>query len=348
MGAYQPDLGARGRKGRAGTKINIAVIILLTAVFSAVAAGSCGCRSGKETDELTKIQELIESFRSGVEFDGDVEPYVTGGKPDMEAVGRFRTALEREDEPVREQVCRLLGALGKRVDPLYEKGGGMIRDRTIVGILVNDGLSRKGPARDICLDLLQYAVPGHVLKDFGRQMADNLKMYPDATLLLVIAKAKAPEAKDAVDSLMKIPGWAGETETRIAAAALGDREIERSFIERFRAAQEPAEKAELAKLLGLIGTESALREVAAAMRSDMIIEMSGVSSRSIRIYFIEALSYNFPEETFLYDNAVNSDEDYAKVEKFCEERFGVKWKKERPPFLWIQGYPTEPQPDITP
>jgi hypothetical protein len=224
----------------------------------------------------------------------------------------------------------------------------MIRDRAIIGVLVNNGLSRQGAARDVCLDLLQYAVPGSVLRDFGRQLAGNLKIYPDATLLLVIAKAKAPEAKDAVDSLMKIPGWAGETETRIAAAALGDSEIERSFIERFRAAQAPGEKAELAKQLGLIGTEPALREVAAAMRSGMIIEMPGVSSRSIRIYLIEALSYNFPEETFLYDNAVNSDEDYTRIEKFCEERFGVRWKTERPPFLWIQGYPSEPQPDITP
>lgn len=312
-------------------------VIILAAALNA--AGGCG--SGKERDNNMRIQELIESFRDGEEFSGDLSDLIINNRPDKVVLDRCRGALAAEEEPVREQVIHLLAAIGKRVDPLFDKGGDMIRDRSIVTILVDDGLRRQNAARDLTLNLLQYSVPADVLKGFGKQLADNLKRWPDATLLLVIAKAKSIEASETVDSLMEIPGWAKEKETQAAAAALGDREIEKEFIRRFEEASDPREKADAALLLGYIGTKAALSALASGMRSDLVIEMPGVSRRSVRVFIIEALSYNYPEKTFLYDNAVNSDEDYAVIEKFCEETYGVQWKKERPPFLWIEGFPSE-------
>ena len=316
--------------------------MLLPVIVLAVAMNAAsGCGSGKERDKTMRIQELIESFREGEEFNGDPSDLVVNNRPDKVVLDRVRGALAAEEEPVREQVILLLAALGKRTDPLFDKGGEMIRDRSIVTILVEDGLSRQSAARDLTLTLLQNSVPAEVLKDFGKQLADNLKRWPDATLLLVIAKAKPKEAAETVDSLMEVSGWAKETETQIAAAALGDREIEKEFIRRFEGATVPGEKAEAARLLGYIGTENTLSSLAAGMRSDLVIEMTGVSRRSVRIFIIEALSYNHQEKTFLYDNAVNSDEDYAVIEKFCEETYRAEWKKERPPFLWIEGFPSE-------
>ncbi len=311
-------------------------VMILTAALNA--AGGCG--SGKEKDNKMRIQELIGSFREGEEFSGDLSGLIINDRADKVVIDRCRGALRAEEEPVREQVIHLLAAVGKRVDPLFDKGGDMIRDRSIVTILVEEGLSRKSAARDLTLTLLQYSVPADLLKDFGKLFADNLKRWPDATLLLVVAKTKAVEASETVDSLMEIPGWAKETETQVAAAALGDREMEKEFIRRFEKAGDPREKADAALLLGYIGTKAALTSLAAGMRSGLVIEMAGVSRRSVRVFIMQALCYNHPEKTFLFDNAVNSDADYAVVEKFCEETYGVEWKKERPPFLWIEGFPS--------
>ena len=319
----------------------LTALLLPVIILAAAMNAASGCGSGKERDKTMRIQELIESFRDGEEFSGDLSGLMINNRPDKVVLDRCRGALAAEEEPVREQVLLLLAALGKRVDPLFDKGGEMIRDRSIVTILVDDGLRRQSAARDLTLTLLQNSVPAEVLNDFSRQLADNLKRWPDATLLLVIAKAKSTEASETVDSLMEIPGWAKETETQIAAAALGDREIEGEFIRRFEGAAAAREKTEAARLLGFIGTENTLSSLAAGMRSDLVIEMAGVSRRSVRVFIIEALSYNHPEKTFLYDNAVNSDEDYAVIEKFCEETYGAQWKKERPPFLWIEGFPSE-------
>ncbi len=293
---------------------------------------------------MTEIKEQIKKFRSGEEFDGDVSMYISNGRPDSDAVNQFREALPKEDDAVREQIFRLIAEIGKETDPLYEKGGGLIRDRSIINILVDDGLSRVGSAMEFCLDQLQYSVPPATLHEYGEALTNDLKRSPDATLLLVIAKAKPSEAREPVDKLMENPGWAKELETRIAAAALGNREIDSEFIRTFLETKDPREKADFARYLGFIGTPEALKALASEMRTDMVLEMTGVSRRSVRIFIIEGLHYNFPDKTFLYDNAVNSDEDYARIEKFCEDEFGVTYTRERPPFLWIQGFPSEPPP----
>jgi len=313
-------------------------------IFLIIFSYSCNSDTGKEAGNLPEIKEQIKKFRAGEEFNGDASAYIVKGQPDSDALRQLREALAKEDDAVREQIFRLIAEIGKRVDPLYEKGGDLIRDRSIINILVNDGLSQTGSAMEFCLDQLQYSVPPAILHDYGEALTGRLRQSPDATLLLVIAKAKPAEAREAVDKLMENPGWAKELETRIASAALGNKEIETEFIKTFLETSDPEEKADYARFLGFIGTPGALKALASEMRTDMVLQMTGVSRRSVRIFIIEGLKYNYPDRTFLYDNAVNSDEDYARIEKFCEEEFGVNYTKDRPPFLWIQGFPSEPPP----
>ncbi|MCK4538981.1 MAG: hypothetical protein KAV42_09320 [Candidatus Krumholzibacteria bacterium] len=317
-----------------------AAFCVAAVLITGMAAGICGCGSGKENGKLTEIQEEIGRFREGGEFGGDAGRYMTEGRPDAVVLEELSRGLTREEEHVREQICHLLADLGKRVDPLYSKGGELIRDRSVVAMLAGDVLSRQTPARDICLEYLLRNVPAVLLKGFGKQLADNLRLFPDQVLLLVIAKAKLTEAAETVDLLMENPGWAKEAETRVAAAALGNREIEKEFTDRFMAETDPKEKSRLAKLLGYIGTQTALTAVAGEMRTDLVIENPNVSVRSLRIFLVEALRYNYPDKLFLFDNAVSSDADYEVIEKFCEDTFGVRWKSERPPFLWIEGFPS--------
>ncbi|MBU8922133.1 MAG: hypothetical protein KOO63_09985 [Bacteroidales bacterium] len=328
------------KTNRTGLKRFFAAFCVAAALITICTAGICGCGSGKESGKLSEIQEEIERFREGGEFGGDAGMYLTEGLPDAVILQELGRALAREEEHVREQICHLLADLGKRVDPLYLKGGDLIRDRSVIAMLAGDVLSRQTSARDICLGYLLRNVPASSLKLFSRQLADNLKLHPDQVLLLVIAKIKTAEATEAIDLLMENPGWAKEVETRIAAASLGNKEIEKEFIDIFQAETDPREKGHLAKLLGYIGTPAVLTAVANEMRTDLVIENPNVSIRSLRIFLVEALRYNYPEKLFLFDNAVSSDADYEVIEKFCEDTFGVRWKSERPPFLWIEGFPS--------
>jgi hypothetical protein len=317
---------------------------LLVMALMVLAAAGCIAESGdkKEVSSLAqvKVEEQIKRFRQGEKFSGTADDYVVNGQPDSEALGGFEAALKREKEPVREEIFRLLAAVGKRADSLYVEGGNMIRDRRIISMMVNDGLSRPGSVRDYCLGVLRASTPASSLKVHGRALAGNLRQWPDGVALLVIAKAKPPEAREVVDSLYEKTSWRDAKETAIARAALGDAETEERLTDDFLSTRDPQVKADQALILGYVGTEKTLSALAGEMRTSLVLEKPMVSIRSVRVFIVAALSYNFPDQPFLYDNAITSDEGYARVEKFCEETFGTKWTRERPPFLWIQGFPS--------
>lgn len=287
-------------------------------------------------------EEQLDRFRRGEEYRGPVDKYLVDGQPDEESLRILGRALRIEKEPVREQIAKLLVAMGRKLDPLFSEGGDLIRDRRIVSILVERGLAKNDPVRDYCFDVLQQSVSAPLLREFGAELSANLQSMPDGTALLVVAKAKPPEAIPVIDSLIHTAEWKKEKETPIAMAALGDKELERKYLHQFMSTHDPEKKGDLAEELGWIGTQGALHALASEMRTNLIIEMPMVLRKSVRVNIIAALSYNYPTETFLWDNAVDDDSGYARIEKFCEETFGVTWKTPRPPFLWIEGIPSAP------
>jgi hypothetical protein len=264
------------------------------------------------------------------------------GQPDSRALDVFGQALADEPEPVRTQVANLLITLGRKVDPLQASGGNLIRNPRIIRLLIVQGLSNVGQTRDECLDALVASVPGEMLRDYGPPLTQTLERFPDGTTLLLVAKAKPAAAIAVVKELASSPRWAKSENVQIAMAALGDKGVENRFIQSFLTTRDPKQKANLAKSLGYIGTDSALRALASQMRTDLVVEMPMVSRRSVRLDIIAALSYNFPDKPFLYDNAVLDDSGYARVEQFCEKTFDTKWQAPRPPFLTIQGFASEP------
>ena len=114
-------------------------------------AGLCGCGSGKENEKLSDIQELIAGFRDGQEFDGDAGRFLVDGRPDETVLGAIDSALIRESEHVREQLCHLLADMGRRADALYDAGGGLIRVGSIVERLAGELLARQTSERDAAL-----------------------------------------------------------------------------------------------------------------------------------------------------------------------------------------------------
>lgn len=291
---------------------------------------------------MTPATEMLERLRRGERFRGAPAALINNGAPDQAALKLFVEALRNDGEAVREQVIKAVVALGRQLDPLQNAGGNLIRDRQIVSLLVKEGLAKPGATRDAALEALQQSVPAELLKEHAAELTAQLKRQPDTTLLLIIAKAKLKEASATVEALGRTAAWSGEEATLIARAALGEKSVEEKFVRAFLETQDPEQKAQRARTLGLIGTRAALQAVASELRNPLVIEMKMVMRRSVRLDLIAALSYNYPDKLFLFDNAILDDDGYARVEKFAEEEFGVRWEKPRPPFLTIQGFPSEP------
>jgi hypothetical protein len=205
---------------------------------------------------------------------------------------------------------------------------------------LTEAISQAGLARDAALEAVQMRVPPELIAGFGQNLPANLRQWPDSTALLVIAKGKIGNALPVVRELEALPRWSKETSLLIAKAALGDQAAESQFVAPFLATTDPVEKERLARLVGFIGTRSALTALASQMRSGLIFLQEGNFKRSVRLKIMEALAYNFPDKVFLYDNAIINDNGYERVEQFCEQTFGIQWQTARPAFLAVQGFPT--------
>jgi len=281
----------------------------------------------------------IDKFRRGEKYQPPPSAFLRGGHLQEEELARFGPALRTESAQVREQIARLLSDLGKRADPLYSIGGQLIRVPQIISMLIKDGLSKADQGREASLSALQEFVPAPLLKPYEKELTSDLETHPSTTAFLLVAKVKPGDAAPVVQRLFATPRWSNELNARVAAAALGDAPIEKEYEDAFIAATIPKEKARLARILGLIGTESSLRILAGGLRTGLVINEVTMYKRSVRLDVLEALSYNFPDQPVLYETQINDDSGYARAERFCEERLGVSWNQPRPPYLKIMGYP---------
>ena len=288
---------------------------------------------------MSKAEEYIAQFRTGERYQPPPSAFLSSGRIVSEDLEPFAPALSHESGPVREQIVRLLADLGKRADPLYEMGGQLIRNRRIIEMLIDGGLRKDDLGREAALTALQTLVPPEMLKGYGKQITHDFTDRPSTTSFLVVAKAKPADCIPVIRRLIQTPRWSQQLEPRVAAAALGDAGIDREYCDEFRAASDGAAKANLAKILGWIGTEHALRTLAEGLRTNAVTEVPMSFRRSVRVDVLEALSYNFPDQPVLYETQINDDSGYAKAEKFCEDRLGATWSSPRPPYLKIMGYP---------
>jgi len=289
--------------------------------------------------EMSKAEAEIDKFRRGERYQPPPRTFLVQGVEREKDLAPFGPALREESAYVREQIVALLADLGKRVDRLFPAGGELVREPTIISILIANGLTKNDLGREASLLCLQQLVPVAFLKPYEKSLTDDFQAHPSSTAFLLMAKLKPASMILLVRKLFALPRWSKELEARVAAAALGDHTIEKEYIERFVSTSVPEEKARLARILGLIGTEVSLRTLAAGLRTDLVIDKMMAFKRSVRLDVLQALSYNFPEQTIFYENQINDDGDYARAEKFCEERWAIKWDGPRPSYLKISGYP---------
>lgn len=286
--------------------------------------------------------EQIDKVRRGEAAGVDASAFVKGGAVDPAALALLVRALRDAEGSPREQLVDALVEVGRAADPLGSRGYPLIRSPEVIAAFVDPGLAAHGRARDAALQALAGNVPPALLAPHGKALAADLKRWPDDLALVVVAKAKPPEARPVVDALKGSNDLGDALELKVAQAALGDAGAEDELVKPFLETMDPEEKMDRAKPLGQAGTPGTLKALAGEMRTPLVYEMTGTFRKSVRLAIMEALAYNFPDQVFLYENALESDEDYARVEAFCERQFGVRWTSPRPPFLRNEGIPQEP------
>ncbi len=290
-------------------------------------------------------QEIVEQIRGGGMFTSAQE-LVQNGTIRPEAVAVLRQAIRTGDWHTRAQSVRALAAAGQLADPLSLKGVPTLRGEALA-VIVEEAFRERDVARDYAIDAMLSSTPVEAIREHERALVEALERAPNPELLLLVAKGKLVSARPVVNRLMESGRWAGEEATRIAAAALGNRTIEGSLVTEFTDTQDAERKAHLAKSLGYVGTDAALRALASELRSPLIVGAQSAFARSVRVDILEALRFNFPEEDVLFTNRYSSDADYERAELFCAQRFGTSWSTSRPVYLTVRAEPLPmPRPPL--
>lgn len=273
-------------------------------------------------------QEEIERLRAGNPHLGEIGPFVV---PSPEALEQVAAELRRNpSQDVRIQLVKTLVSVAIQTDPF-----GTIAHSRILSILLDDASLVPDDAYRFALDRLAELGAPKALGGFAPTLARLAADAPVSELFLVVAKAKAADALEAMQDLEKDPIWAKDDNFRIAQAALGDASVEDEFAVPFSATGDPKEKILLARRLAQIGSSTSRELLAREMRTPMVLHVPGSYELSVRVEIAKALLYCHPDQTFL--GRIESGEDYERIERWCEFNYGIQWSRPRPPFLAMRS-----------
>jgi len=294
---------------------------------------------------LKNAQDFIEFFRQGGKHYDDqfLTNLMVGNRPDPKAMKALGEELAAGKEDVREKILPLLREIGLIAHPKYE-----LRTPEVIALLVGPALVKADAARPEAMDMLSMYVSPATLSRYGDIFTKVLKEEPEWSVLMLIAKAKPPQAREEVERLSRLPEWnkpdgSNRTAMRIARAALGNTKIEDEFIAD-AAQKETAGDAEgLAKALhtlARIGTPRSLRAICPRLRSPLIIDLVSAYTKSVRLEAMEALLYAFPEREELYEQVFDR-EGYIRAEQVCVQKLGFSFAGiPEPVFFTYEGYPS--------
>ncbi|MBS1160236.1 MAG: hypothetical protein H6R15_2655 [Proteobacteria bacterium] len=279
-------------------------------------------------------QDYIELFKNNKNYSGSPVGIVINYKIDANSLLVLRKGLASENSDVREKIVYLLKDLD---DQTVQKPTSVLKTEQIIEILSVEGLSKYDAARNASINILINWCTQAMLEKYNKYYAKVLETAPGESLFLLIAKAKAIQAKNTVINLHKTERWKSDPYAEIAAAALGDTQIEDKYIAMAQKAADGDSLTDALSNLKSIGTRRSLQVVASFLRSPLV---SGPLKISLRINALEALSYNFLNEPVLRTYNINSQDDYLAAERFCEETLGVRFEGPLPPFYVDTPLPT--------
>jgi len=316
----------------------LTIIVLAASCHSAIAAQT-EQQTMQTQPEFKNARDFIEFFREGgkrYDENKNLPSLMIGNQPDPEAMKVLGEELTHGTEDVREKIVDLLVAVARLNYPEYE-----LRTPEVIALLIGPGFAKTDTARSRAMKSLSKFVAPATLIPYREAIAKALKEEPGDRALILVAKAKPPQAWEEVDRLSRLPRWnepdsSSTTWMRVARAALGDTKIEDEFIadaKRKEAAGKAEDLADALHLLAQIGTPRCLQAVCERMRTPLIIVRTGAFRKSVRLEVINALLYAFPGEKILESSQIRRDLDYERIELFCTQTLGVGYSKPRPPFF---------------
>ncbi len=315
-------------------------LVTVTA-FLFIVAQQAVCDANREKP-MSNAHTYISAFKRGEDFSPPAKGVFVNNQPDSEAVELLGRELATANASVRENIVELLVDMGLQTDALKPMGAEVLRNRRIMEILADAGMAKADIGREATMDALRKLVVRHDLVRLSDAFAQALEDSPTEEAFLLVAKAKPPNAKTLVEKLAKSPEWKGVEAARIARAALGDKDVEDGFLKIASDAVAARDGKALAHALGtlaLIGTPRSLTAIAEQLRTPLTIEIPGAFEKSVRLNVLEALLYNFPDQTVLYPNNIIKESDYTEAERFCTMTLGVTYKYPPPPFMTYRGHP---------
>lgn len=185
-------------------------------------------------------------------------------------------------------------------------------------------------------------VPDLYLRNFGKEVAENLVAYPQTSRAAqILAKTGSERALTLIRNNRAIREQ-DESWTLQALAKLGDTAKEDILIERYRKEKDEGEKRELALMLGFVATPKTILALARDLRNPMTYEWNQTSLRSFRVHVIQGLSRAYPMEPLLWkpNGTPRDDRYYGSIEAWAETKLDVGWDAPRPPFLYEMEAPT--------
>lgn len=281
-------------------------------------------------------RKYIVSFRNNELFRRPSTDLVVNRQIKSGVLNDLGKELESGTSEVREQIVLLLVDIGIQTNTM-EPNDHVLHNRDVLKILSTAGLAKADLGLGAAArELRNRSLPSD-LAIYGEYYTEALNQSTDSDLLLLVAKAKPASAKGIIEKIAKSSSDAPDLDVRIAQAALGDAAIEDEFIAEASLSKTGADLANALKDLGFIGTKKSLRAVASYLRTPLKITREGSYERTVRLNAIEALAYNFRDQSILY--RVRKPQDYQRVEEFCARELGINFDGPIPDFIPDRVFP---------
>jgi hypothetical protein len=309
--------------------------LIVATFFSCASCSQHACSKSTEISERnemsTAAQNYITAFRRNEDFQRPITGLIINQKIDKRGIETLGRELATGTPQVREKIVYLLLEIDLQANSERHKHG-VLRDQDILKLLSTSGLAKNDLGLNAAASILRNYSEQKTLASYSEHYTKALEYSTNSELLLLIAKAKPIEARAAIEHLNVSPDWQDEESVKIASAALGNTTYEGKYIQAAKEAGDGESLAIALQYLGLIGTQRSLKTVASYLRTPLKISREGSFERTVRMDALEALAYNFPDQSFLYPNNINSPEDYAAAEQFCTAKFGAIFDSAVPNF----------------
>ncbi len=263
------------------------------------------------------------------------------------SISDFINALKKGTNTQRELGVSALVDMGRVMIPpsgdIPEWPGPIVIDNEVVGYLVELLNDQNAAVRGAACIALTALVPGRLIEPHADEIIQSITQFPNTDgAIVLLGKTHSDKAIELLKQENISAVNADDTE--MALARLSVKEAHEAVINAYLSETDPQKKAIQARRLGYIASEKAKQILATEIRTPLTYMWHPPARRSLRIHIIEALFLAFPEEAIFWPPVIKPSDDsyYEEIEKWLQQRLGVKWNQPRPEFLYEEDSPIMP------